>query len=668
MTYQHYEIESLSNTVDIVWINKANTGTNSMSNELLQELEHIIDTWPDGKAMIIRSKKASGFIAGADIEQFTHVKSALEATQLISYGQTVYQKLENLRSPTVAVIEGFCLGGGLELALACRYRIALDDPKTKLGFPEVNLGIHPGWGGTVRAPRLLGSRKALQMMATGRAMSARESKKIGLVNDVQPLQHLMKAALAYIEKKPAPFQPKAIERVIDFPMLRPLFARFFYRELEKKIHRAHYPAPFTVIDEWLESNPSQDGYKREAESIGRLMMTPTARNLVRVFFLQDKLKAQSKGVDFTPKHLHVVGAGVMGGDIACVAAMAGMRVTLQDDSMTQIGATLKRAQALFKKRLKQAHLVQKALDNIVPDKAGKGIRLADVIIEAIPERLELKQALFERLEREAKSDAVLATNTSTLPLNEIAKTMQQPARLVGVHFFNPVPLMPLIEIIKEENTDATMLAHAVKFARIIDKLPLIIKSSPGFLVNRILMPYLMEALQLIEEGVSPEALDRLVKKDGAMMGPIELADKVGLDVCLNAAESLIKHFGGSISPLLKAKVEKKELGAKTGKGFFEYKNGKRLPGSEMGIDMPHDALIRMQYRMLNEAVACMREGLVSETDYIDAGMIFGAGFPAFRGGPIQYAKELGVPKIVEVLTHLQAKSDRFKVDPGWQQL
>jgi 3-hydroxyacyl-CoA dehydrogenase/enoyl-CoA hydratase/3-hydroxybutyryl-CoA epimerase len=667
---------------NILWctFDRKDSSTNSLNEPILREFDQILNGIAQGtqaKALIIQSGKPSGFIAGADILQFKNLRSAEEATKLILKGQEVFDKLEQLNIPTIAAISGFCLGGGLELALACRYRIAEDSEKTKLGLPEVKLGIHPGWGGTIRLPALIGSLPAMDLILSGRTVNARTAKKMGFVDECVPKRNFEKALTQYALKAPkkSGLTNQAKEKLISLSnhkWVRPLLSKLLYKQLNTKIKQAHYPAPFITVSNWVEYGVSKpEGLFNEANSIGKLIVSETAQNLVSVFFMQEALKNLAKSSAEPVKHVHVIGAGVMGGDIAAWAAFKGFQVTLQDQSPKFIGGAIKRAYDLAKKQLKQPHLITAMMDRLTPDVEGKGILKADVIIEAISEKLEAKQSLFKLLESKVKPSAILATNTSTIPLEEIATVLTQPNRLVGIHFFNPVAKMPLVEIIHTAHTNQQVLDRASAFVRKIDKLPLAVKSSPGFLVNRILLPYMMEAVSMLQEGISGTVIDKAARDFGMPMGPIELADKVGLDICLHALEKLTATLGNStpVPEELKNLVAQGYLGVKTGRGFYTYdKQGKmhKSATTKSTGEVPSDIIDRLTFRMLNEAVACLREGIVGSAEFLDAGCIFGFGFPPFRGGPMTYIKKEGNDKLLKQLEILaQRYGSRFQADKGW---
>lgn len=658
----------------ILWLglDRQNSSVNSLNKDILQELASILDNldaYHDAKSIIIYSLKKTGFIAGADVSQFTEIQTVDEAYNLIRQGQHVCDKLAAVKKPTIAMIDGFCLGGGLELALACRYRIAADNSHTRIGLPEVLLGIHPGWGGTVRLPLLIGAVKAIPLIISGRIVSAREAKKLGIVDEAVPERVLKNAAIAYALNPPKAHEPSRIDGMTNSVLVRPLLANMFLSKLRQKITKEHYPAPFAVIENWKEFGPSDpQAQDQEAKSIAKIMLHPTGRNLLRVFFLKEQLKSLAKGLKFKPAHVHVIGAGTMGSAIAAWCAINGMTVTLQDQSPKFVAAGIKKASAIIKNKLKHPREVLLAKDRLDADIKGTGIPKADVVIEAIIENLEAKHALYKDIEPKMKKGALLATNTSSLPLVELGKALQSPTRLVGVHFFNPVEKMELVEVVTEDNTDKEASDNALAFVKRINRLPLPVKSKPGFLVNRILMPYLLESVTLLEEGVPAQTIDKAAKEFGMPMGPIELADRVGLDVCLSVADILVQHFGGEVPSRLRQLVSEGKLGTKTGEGFYRYRGNTILRTNNVQ-DSPvpsQDIIDRLILRMLNEAVACLREGIVTDEDLLDAGMIFGTGFAPFRGGPMHYAHVRGVDNIKQRLTQLSEKyGQRFQPDAGW---
>jgi 3-hydroxyacyl-CoA dehydrogenase/enoyl-CoA hydratase/3-hydroxybutyryl-CoA epimerase len=668
---RHFSSETDSD--NIVWLcfDKADAGTNVLSPEVFAELDEQLQAIAAGRprGLVILSGKANGFIAGADINSFTRVKTERQAQELLKTGQDVFNRLAALPFPTVALIHGFCLGGGTELALACRYRITRDDPGTRLGLPEVKLGIHPGWGGSARMVPLIGGIKAMDLILSGRSVDGRGARRMGLVDRVVPERHLRSAARKIILEAPPPFRAGLIDRLSNSFLARPLLARIFRKQVARRASRQHYPAPYAMIDIWRKhANDQQAMLAAEARSLAQLVTGLTAQNLVRVFFLQEQLKALGKDKNYKPEYIHVIGAGTMGGDIAAWCALRGFHVTLQDQAPERIAPAIKRAHALFRRKLKLPIKIIAAMDKLMPDHKGYGVTRADIVIEAIFEDAEVKRSLYRDIEPRMKPGALLATNTSSIPLEELAGALKQPERLVGLHFFNPVAMMQLVEVVTGQSTSGEVAAQAMTFTRQIDRLPLPVTSTPGFLVNRILMPYLMEAVELESEGVPPALIDRAATTFGMPMGPVELADTVGLDICLHVAEILAEHFSATIPPRLQQMVADGKLGKKSGHGFYTYHNGKAVKPKVSGKNWNMQEITdRMILRLLNETVSCLREQVVGNGDLLDAGMIFGTGFAPFRGGPVHHLKAQGSNKLLQQLHSLQKlRGDRFTPDPGWE--
>jgi len=621
----------------VAWLvfDRAGAAVNALSMSAMIELRAILaelEATPP-KALIVRSAKTTGFIAGADIDEFALLQTPADAVALVQRGWETFNELANAPYPTLALIKGFCLGGGLELALACRYRIAVDDPSTRLGLPEVMLGILPAWGGIRRLPRLTGAPAALDLLLSGRTVDARRAKRLGLVDESVPERVMHNAARDVVLSGRAPRRLGFPLSLTLLPAVRPLIAAQARKQVERRARREHYPAPYAILDAWVKHDgdalavPSAD-----PSSIAHLLQTPTAKNLIRVFKLQERLK--SLGRDDGPRaaHVHVVGAGTMGGDIAAWCALRGLRVTLQDQDHDRLKPAMQRAAKLFTDRLKDPRRVRDALDRLVPDVAGDGVGRADVIIEAIFENLDAKQALFARLEAGASPHAMLATNTSSIPLENIAAAMRDPGRLVGLHFFNPVPRMMLVEVVVGQHTEAALVPRAAAFVRQIDKLPLPTRSAPGFLVNRILAPYLMAAMRCVDEGIAPETVDEAALSFGMPMGPIELADSVGLDICLAVGKML---GGGSAVPRsLSELIAAGHLGRKTKHGFYDWTTGK--PAKSAAGAVPPGLVERLIGPLLDEAQSALDDRIVDDGDLVDAGAIFGTGFAPYTGGPIQY--------------------------------
>ncbi len=700
MQLKHWKLTVDADSLAWLAFDREGSTTNTFSSEALRELgqvcDHLVSMPPKGLA--IQSLKDNGFAAGADIEEFTRLKDAEEAMAFTVLGNEVFDRVAALPFPTLALVHGFCMGGGTELALACRYRVMDDGPKTRMGLPEVLIGIVPGWGGAKRMPPLIGAANALDLMLTGRSVDGRRAKKLGLVDTVTPRRHFENAARKLLLDPPSRHSPPLVAAVTNWPGVRSLVASMSRKKVAEKARRDHYPAPYAIIDLWKDFGGDVRNVPREhPASMASLAAHPTTKNLIRIFGLQDRLKALGKenpGSRTTAAsaasgmtsavapgaataamargpiaHLHVIGAGAMGGDIAAWCALRGITVTLQDLAPERISPAVKRAADLFTKRLKQPHLVQAAMDRLIPDVAGSGIAKADLVIEAIVENAEVKRKVFAQVEPRMKPGAILASNTSSIPLQDLAGVLERPERLVGIHFFNPVSQMQLVEIVRGPQTSPEVMQAAQAFARQIDRLPLPCKSAPGFLVNRVLSPYLLEAMLLVDEGVPPETIDAAMEEFGMPMGPIELADMVGLDIGWAVGQELAKP-GSPIPKKLQSLVEAKNFGKKTGQGFYKWVKGKPQkssigPGT---VDLPALA-DRMVAPALNEAVACLRERIVADGDLVDVGMIFGTGFAPHRGGPIATIRARGKQEWLRVMSELKAHHGlRFEPDSGWDSI
>jgi len=668
--YKNWNIENDDNNITWLHLNVPKSSTNVLNELVIIELDTIVNELADNipAGVVILSDKESGFIAGADINEFTTFESEEAALTNIQRAHTIFNNLEKLNCPTVALIHGFCLGGGMELSLACDYRIAEED-SSRLGLPEVKLGIHPGFGGTVRSIERMGSLAALDLILTGRNLKARQAKRAGLITYAVPKRHLVTAAKQTILKPPKIKSLPWWEKIMNFRLVRPLVAKFLVKKVAAKAPRAHYPAPYAIIDLWLNHLDNRTKMlEQEAKSIAHLLVGKTAQNLIRVFKLTDQLKGLAKDKSVSIEHIHVIGGGVMGGDIAIWCALQGFTVTLQDQRHETLATVINRAVKLYKQIVKQPRLVKAALDRLIPDINGNGLVKADVVIEAIFEDAEVKCNLYKEIEPKLKRTAIIATNTSSIPLEQLTGALKKADRLVGLHFFNPVSRMPLVEIVVGEKTSKKAQQVATTLTRKIKKLPLPVTSTPGFLVNRILMPYLTEAVTLFEEGVPITVIDKVALNFGMPMGPIELADTVGLDICLHVAENLAESMPITVSEHLKQLVSKKTLGKKTGKGFYEFKKGKLVrPKEKSNYIAPADTEDRLILRLINETMACLREQVADSKDLIDAGIIFGTGFAPFYGGPLQYVKDRGQEQVVMSLENLEkVHGPRFKPDEGWK--
>lgn len=671
MSYKNWSLEKDSEHICWLHLDVSDASTNVLRSDVLQELDEILTELAQSlpTALVFVSDKPNGFIAGADINEFLQISTTDEATQMLQRGHDIMNMIESLPCTTIAMINGFCLGGGMELALACDYRILCDNSSTRVGLPEVKLGIHPGYGGTVRSIQKAGPLAAMNAMLTGRLLQGRAAKAIGLVDELVPERQLKRAARYFALNRPQQRQLGFKERLLNHRLLRPIIARQMRKQVAQKASPEHYPAPYQMIDLWVNhmDNPKRM-LQKEIESVASLVTNDTAQNLVRVFFLQEKLKTQGNKKDFAAQHIHVIGGGLMGGDIAAWCALRGFRVTVQDQQAETLAGTMKRAMDMFKKKFKKdRRAIRDAMDRLIPDTRGVGVAHADLVIEAIFENKDAKQALYKEIEPRMKDGAILGSNTSSIPLEELASCLENPERLVGIHFFNPVALMPLVEIVRGENTAEDTLHKAAGFARHIDKLPLPVKSTPGFLVNRILMPYLLEAVEMVGEGIAPEMVDRAALKFGMPMGPVELADTVGLDVCLSVAGILAGEDNLNLPLKMQKMVESGKLGKKTGEGFYKWHKGKPQKDKNASYANLQELQDRMILRFLNEAVSCEREAVADNGELIDAGIIFGTGFAPFRGGPLHYIESQDRDALHQRLQQLKSRyGERFNADSGWQ--
>ncbi len=635
--FKHFQIKICAEGFSWVTFNRADASMNTLSQEVVAELNALLTHFESNqpKAVVFQSGKKNSFIAGADVTEFSSQPDVAAVMSLVKAGNDTFNRLAAVSYPTLALIEGVCLGGGMEFALACRYRVAVDVPGTKMGLPEVMLGIVPGWGGMSRLPKLVGAPAAMDMMLTGKTIDARRGKKMGLVTEAVPVRIAENTARGVLRTLPAARPLPFMQRLMAQWPLRGYVANKARAQVAKRARREHYPAPYAILQMWEKYDGNAFGAPdADPLSMMSLIQHDTTKNLLRVFALQDRLKSLGKSSMFKAAHVHVVGAGVMGGDIAAWCALRGLTVTLQDQSPERLAPAMGRAATLFKEKLRDERRVRDATDRLIPDTTGDGVARADVIIEAIFENLEAKQNLFKSLEARAKPTCILSSNTSSIPLEQIASVMQDPSRLVGIHFFNPVPKMMLVEIVKGEQTQAAIVEAATAFTKQIDKLPLPVKSAPGFLVNRVLAPYMLEAMKCVEEGIAPEVVDEAALAFGMPMGPIELVDTVGLDVAKAVGHEVAPKV--SVPAKLAEKVAAKELGKKTGKGYYTWVDGK-AQNSPAGA-VPAGLSDRLIQPYLDEAKRALDEGVVADADLLDAGAIFATGFAPFRGGPMNYSR------------------------------
>jgi 3-hydroxyacyl-CoA dehydrogenase/enoyl-CoA hydratase/3-hydroxybutyryl-CoA epimerase len=670
--YRNFKLTRDADGIAWLLFDREGASANTLSADVIEELDKVLAELEGQRptGLVIRSAKPSGFIAGADVNEFRGAADPRPVETAIGPAHAVINRLEGLKVPSVAIIHGFCLGGGLEVALACQSRIAIDG--ARFGFPEVMLGLHPGLGGTVRFTQLVNPMQAMTLMLTGKTIDARRAKSLGLVDAVAQERHVRNAVKDALFGHLKHAKPGLLNTILNSGPVRGFLSSRMRAEAEKAAPREHYPAPYALIDLWEKYGGDRPAMlAAEKASFASLMVTPTAQNLIRVFFLREQMKKLA-GSGNTISHVHVIGAGAMGGDIAAWCAHQDMHVTLSDMKPEPIAGAIKRAADLFGKIMRKRTEVRDALDRLMPDLDGEGVRNADLIIEAVPEKLELKQKVYAGLEPVMKPGAILATNTSSIPLQDLRTTLAKPERLLGLHFFNPVSRLQLVEVVSHDGTDAEMLKQALAFVGAIDRLPLPVKSSPGFLVNRALTPYMLEAMVMLDEKIDKLTIDAAAEKFGMPMGPIELADQVGLDICLAVGDMLRSKFGDLLPPTpawLREKVAKGELGRKTGRGFYLWRDGKadKSPGSPNKIEPTPEMIDRLILPMSNVCVACLREGIVDNADVVDGAMIFGTGYAPFRGGPLNYARSRGPENVVSTLRALAQKfGDRFTPDAGWE--
>lgn len=661
-------------------VNVLSSGVMARLNALLGDVEEGARTGRV-KALIVKSGKPGSFIAGADVEEIAGVTDPAEAEAGSRSGQQVFRRLERLPIPSVAAIDGICLGGGAELALACTYRFASDRPETRIGFPEVRLGIIPGWGGTTRLPRLVGLRAAVEMIVTGKTVTARRAQRIGLVDEAVPPAQLGERVRRFAWERidrgrmRAPRRRGVGARLLEetAPGRRLLIAQARRKVLRET--KGHYPAPLAALDVLARTLalPLDRAFELESRTVARLAVSDVCKNLIHVFFLMEGAKKAAPAA--TPRaaeRVAVLGAGVMGGGIAQLLAQRGVPVRLKDIRPDAIALGLRHAREVFDRAVRRGRLerreAERGMQRISPTLDYSGFGRADVVIEAVVERMDVKKQVLRETEAHAAPDAVLASNTSALSITEMANGLARPENVCGMHFFNPVHRMPLVEIVRGAATSDETLATAFALARRLEKTPVIVGDGPGFLVNRLLAPYLNEAGWLLTEGARIEAIDRALLEFGMPMGPLRLLDEVGLDVSRHVAGILYEAFGDRMlpAPAMVRLAETARIGRKGGLGFYRYEDGKeRGPDdalyAELGDaipperrDVPADVIReRCILVMINEAARALEDRIADGPAAVDLAMITGTGFPPFRGGPLRYADAVGLPAIAGKLEAYQ---------------
>jgi len=671
-------------------VNKITAAVRAEFDAVLEQLRN------DGavRAVILVSGKPDTFIAGADIEEFTELTTQAEAEALSRDGQALIDRVDQFSKPIIAAIHGACLGGGLELALACDYRIATDHPKTMLGLPEIQLGLLPGAGGCQRLPRLIGVRAALDIILAGKSEPAAKAYRLGMVDELVPPSILRKIALQAAERAATRGLPYRKQRgrflgfLLDGNPLGRLLVYSMARKQVLKKTGGHYPAPLAALE--TVKVGMQHGFRRglefEHRKFGELAMTDVSRKLVQLFFATTALKkddgvppgsASSRTINF----LGIVGAGFMGAGIAGTAATtARVQVGLKDTDLPRVGKGLKAATDILAGRLQRRRITKPEFTRLKALISGSDqwyvIRKADLVIEAVFEDLAVKQAVVADLEAVVSSETIVATNTSTIPIEQIAEAARRPDRVLGMHFFSPVEKMPLLEVIPTDRTSPDTIVTAVDFGRKLGKTVIVVRDHPGFWVNRILSPYLNEAGHLLAEGTPIEALDRTMTRWGFPVGPIALLDEVGLDVAAKAGAVMHSAFGERLKPneVVAKMIADQRLGRKNGRGFYHYHQGHKTGVDEKVYDLigvrpqekhsPASIEQRLVYIMLNEAAMAAGEGVVRSPRDGDIGAIFGIGYPPFRGGPLRLIDDLGPASVVRTLNELaSAYGERFTPCP-----
>ena len=627
--WKHWRLDIDKDEVGQLILDVEGKSVNVLTREVIAEFGEVVEALEknaDLKGLMLLSGKAGGFVYGADINEFEEFSNEEEVGAWLDEVHGIFGRFANLSMPSVAGIEGYALGGGLELALLCKGLVATSSPKTQLGFPEVTLGLLPGYGGTGRAYQRIGAEAILDMMITGRMVKSKEAFELGLVDALtESADTLPQAMKNLLKNKPA----SQAHKNIAFDDAR--------KKYLSRLRPDHTPAPFAIIDH-VEAHAHDSEAMSEAEKdiFPALMLSEASKGLRRVFALQDRVRREARGKSDI-KRVHVIGAGVMGGDIAAISALSGFETSLSDISFEAVEAALKRGHGFFERKLKEE--AKARLKGVKSSDSDKAIKEADIIIEAVAEDIKIKQKVFADIEKHAKSDAILASNTSAIRLEEIAEILSNPKRLIGLHFFNPATVLPLVEVITGADSDNDFIIKSKYFARELGKMPIECRSASGFLVNRALLPYVAEAIALMLQGQDPDMLDEAMLDFGMPMGPIELADQIGLDVLL--AASLPLGIPQAVKGVLEDKIKAGELGRKTAQGFYGWEDKRaarprnRYPQKEL------QALAKkLLAPMIEASEKAVKEKVVADADIADVGLIFGAGFPRFRGGVLYYARNL----------------------------
>ena len=669
---------------------------NKITRDVRDELEELLGQLATDRAIravVLVSGKPDTFIAGADIDEFVALETREQAYDLVRQGQALVNRIERLGKPVVAAIHGACLGGGLEAALACTYRIATDHPKTKLGLPEVQLGIIPSAGGCQRLPRLIGARAALDIILAGKQLSAKRAYHAGIVDELVHFAILEQVGFEAAGKLAGGWKPKRGKRDAASLALdkNPLGRRVVFTTAKNQLLKktgGHYPAPEAALQAVRHGlrHGLQAGLDMEAAFFAELAVHDVSRNLVQIFFATTALK-KDPGIDGaapepkTVTNLGIVGAGFMGSGIGAAAVThAGVDVRFRDTDLKRVGQGLKNARKILRGRLKRRRITKpeyRRLERLLSGGADwAGFGRAELVIEAVFEDLDVKQGVMQAVEERVRDDCIIASNTSTIPIARIAEVLRRPERVLGMHYFSPVEKMPLLEIIVTDQTAPWVTVSAVAFGHAMGKTVIVVQDRPGFWVNRILSPYLVEVGHLLHEGVTIETVDRAMTKFGFPVGPVTLLDEIGLDVVEKGSGVLLQAFGDRMRPTggVQRMIEDGRRGRKSGRGFYRYEGGKKREADETAYEIigaapssrvPRDDVTpRLVYAMLNEAARALDEGVIRSARDGDIGAVFGIGFPAFRGGPLRYLDEVGADKVVETLEQLAEKyGERFAPCP-----
>jgi 3-hydroxyacyl-CoA dehydrogenase/enoyl-CoA hydratase/3-hydroxybutyryl-CoA epimerase len=698
-----FNLEKKSNGITILWFDLPGEKVNKFNAVVMEELSEITESLKkekEIKALLLMSKKEGIFIAGADVNEIKDIRDENIGYEVARKGQDIFKAFGDLPFKTISVINGACMGGGTELSIACDFRLATDHSKTKIALPEVNIGILPGWGGTSRLPELIGLQRAMDVILTGRSYNPKKAWEIGLIDKILPAEWVEEKAIEFAkeilekgglkyEKRRKPSDPASL--VLE---KTPFGRNIMFSQAEKMIMKktkGHYPAPLLALETIQKTygKPLKKAFEIEAKALGKLIVTDICKNLVQIFFWTEEIKKENgvSNKDLKGNAVHktaILGAGVMGGGIAQLFASKGIMTRIKDIHYEAVAKAYSQVAEVLKSKLKRRRINKMEFTQIMNRISGttdySGFKTVDFVVEAIVEDLKIKKKTLKELEKEVGKDTIIATNTSSLLVDDMAKALGRKSKFLGMHFFNPVHKMPLVEVIKGEKTSDEAIATVFNLSKRAGKTPIVVKDGPGFLVNRLLVPYMVEAISLLMEAHTIENIDKAMTRFGMPMGPIELFDEVGLDVANKVAKILAGFMGDRMaeSPILDNMVEAGRLGKKNGKGFYKYAGKKRLddPAVEEFIDVAHQTILdeeqmqkRMVYPMINEAARCLEEGIVERPRDVDIGMIFGTGFAPFKGGLLKYADSEGLKSVIEMLKKFETEyGERFKPAEALQKI